>query len=229
MFYKLPAIKGLMKKAYNGGGLVVGLTETGWLYTAGGYWCICQDIENTPKEFKAAVVELAGDIPEPGSCFRAFKDGGNQFMFDQSNAYLLPNKYGDISIRGAKCEETDIVLTWYPDPVRIILPETGEPLRIIKECAYEVVSRESIDHENGETDILGPFVRLNKDPVIIWHNDDVWFMVMIIHAGEDNKKSELLHCIAGALGTTVFEPLRNTLQVEEEPEEEDVEGHSETV
>lgn len=38
-------------------------------------WCICQDINLTPKEFKAAVIKLVGDLLELGSDYRAYKDG----------------------------------------------------------------------------------------------------------------------------------------------------------
>lgn len=224
MFYNLPSIKRLMKHEYKGSGLTVGMTDNEWLYIAGSFWILCQDFKSVPKEFKAAVIELAGEFPEPGNCIRAFKDGGNQIMIEQDDFLMLPYKYTDISVRGIRCNETEIVLLWL-HPVRIIEPQLGQPLRVIREDALSVVSRDSIDHDAGETDILGPFVK-NDDPIVIWFNDSTWYGVYPINPGEDNPKADILNMIAGAFGTTAYTPRKHEI-IEEE--DENVEGHSETV
>lgn len=214
MFYKLNVAKRLMKRAYKGAGLIVGVTEQGWFYVAGTWWCICQDINLTPKEFKAAVIELVGDLPEPGSNFRAYKDGGNQYMIDQSHQFLLPRVFAEIDDgdAGNDYKETPIILEFSDHTVRVLESEQYGPIMTVQEEAIQLVDRDGIDHDAGETDIIGPAVLGSGDPRLVWHNDDTWFMAYCVAIPKaDGEDRELIEGIAGMYGTLVFEPKKNTL------------------
>ena len=173
MFYRLPIIKRRIKEAWKASNLLVGLTREGWLYTGGTYWLIVQDIKNTPKEFKAAIIELAGDLPAPGEVFRAGKDG-NQMEMENLDQYLLPQIYQAVDSTGEDYEKTDIILRWGDSDIRFMHSTEGKNAAIMSDEICSVPDPDMIDKGNGETEIIGPTRPVNGNS-FIWHNDDTWF------------------------------------------------------
>lgn len=73
MFIKTAGLKKLMKAAIKGSGVVVGYVGNTYLvYTY--YWGVSTPDVYASNKFKAAVIELIGDFPEAGECYRYRKD-----------------------------------------------------------------------------------------------------------------------------------------------------------
>lgn len=205
MFYNLRAVKRLMKAAYKGNGLIVGLSKEGWFYTSGKWWTICQDLKYTPKEFKAAVIELCGDLPAEGEAYEARKGEQNQMVMDMERYFVIPRKYKDISDYGIEYKITPIMLEISDKTIRLIDAKTGVyPLRTVREEAVRVIDEDAIDHGSGETDILGPFITDARHRGLVWHNNSTWYEIMSRLTEEDTEEEQLLNWIAGGLGTTIY-------------------------
>lgn len=99
MFFNLVILKKLMKEAYKGYGLTIARTvnETPYwgtkegIYVQGSYWEIWFELEAMPKEVKAGIIEMAGDLPEQGKPFRANKEG-NQYEIEIEEFLDLPER-----------------------------------------------------------------------------------------------------------------------------------------
>lgn len=73
MFIKTAGLKKLMRAAIKGSGVVVGYVGNTYLvYTD--YWGVSTPDVYASNKFKAAVIELIGDFPEAGECYRYRKD-----------------------------------------------------------------------------------------------------------------------------------------------------------
>ena len=171
MFYKLPVIKKMIKNAFKAQCLVVGQTREGLLYTSGSFWILAQDIKGTPKEFKAAIIELVGDLPEPGEVFRAGKDGC-QMEIEQLETYDLPKIFGDIDETGREYDKTGICFEWGDRPLRFLV--NGSDCALFQEILCDAPDPDGVDHGSGETDILGPIRPMGMESMV-WHNDDTWY------------------------------------------------------
>lgn len=85
----------MLKSAYTGAGLTVGHTpetdeeEEGY-YLSSGWWVLWFNAGMFPKEAKAAVIELCGELPAVGEVFKAEKDFGNQYEIEQKEIFNLP-------------------------------------------------------------------------------------------------------------------------------------------
>lgn len=208
MLYNLTIAKRLMKKAYKSGGLVVGITHQGWFHVSGGWWTICQDITDTPKQFKAAVIELCGDLPEKGTAYRAVKGESNQMMLDMEHLFVLPYKWKDILDSGHGYAASRIILESGEKQYRVIESNEGHPLRMVNDEAFRLVDADAVDYECGETAITGPLAKSPEDDAMIWYNNRAWFELMPVIVDEYSLSELLqtLNYIAGALGTTVYNP-----------------------
>lgn len=68
MFLKTGELKKLMKSALKSSGLTVG-NRNGYFLVSGTAWELKTEIIAASNKFKAVVMELIGDIPEPGECY----------------------------------------------------------------------------------------------------------------------------------------------------------------
>lgn len=183
MFYRLTTIKRRIKEAWKAANLLVGLTQEGWFYVGGTYWLIVQDIKNTPKEFKAAVIELAGDLPRPGEVFRAGKDG-NQMEMENLQEYLLPKIHETIGETGEEYEVTNIVMRWGDSDIRFLRSLEGTNAAIMGDELCSIPDPDAIDKGKGETEIIGP-IRPAMSRSLIWHNDDTWYAAWPVTTPDD--------------------------------------------
>ena len=74
MFITSQGFKKLINEAYKGYGLRIGNDGEGY-YISGGYWVIWIMHGWIPKKELASIIELTGEMPEPGQGFKATKEG----------------------------------------------------------------------------------------------------------------------------------------------------------
>ena len=194
MFYKINQGKKYLKEAYKGAGLVVGLTHEGILYTSGSFWLLCQDMAHTPKEYKATIIELAGELPSPGEEFRA-TENGNQIQIPNLDLYDLPAKYADIDRTGSEYEETNVYIKWPKYFIRICTSVSGTGAKLIRHDAWNMINREGIDYDSGETEIEGPLATPDERGFLIWHNDDTWLAMCPIWVAEDTDQRDEINTV----------------------------------
>ena len=78
MFTDTQILKTLIKGAWKGSGLHIEHTEGGWLAVGGLWWQFEIDDQEISNKIKAQIVELVGDLPEPGQALVYYKKGDPQ-------------------------------------------------------------------------------------------------------------------------------------------------------
>lgn len=108
MFFKTSVLKRLFKDAYKGAGLTVGhMTdpedeEVDGYYISSGWWVIWFNNWTFPKEAKAAIIELCGELPQPGEVFKAIDGAGNQYEIEQKEIFNLPAAFERAKVKFRK-------------------------------------------------------------------------------------------------------------------------------
>ena len=68
MFLKIGELKRIMKDALKSSGLIVGNTGE-WFLVYTEKWGVATELQYLSNKFKAAVIELIGDLPEEGEAY----------------------------------------------------------------------------------------------------------------------------------------------------------------
>lgn len=178
MFLKANILKRLMKDAYKKSSLVVA-DNVKTLYIAGGYWRVEINKEFVPKTILAEIIELAGELPEPGKCFTA-TSGGN--METDGGVHIITP-----SVAKESAEVTDvIILSKHKTAQRVLQnPETADIL-LVSNVYIDMIDMKSIDDKNGEYAPDG--LHYSKAAgVFVWNNA----MSFQIHTRSDDKHKHI--------------------------------------
>lgn len=180
MFFKLSVLKHMLKDAYKSSGLTVGHmaeSDTGepeGYYAASGWWVVWFNRDNMPKEVKAALVELCGDLPESGEVFKAMKDMGNQYEIEQKDIYNLPRTF-------KKCEcrfrVTRLLRQQAFDLIRFLQDEKEiQFIKAVSETCISLIDPSAVDQDNGEDMPVGPVTIDPSADFVYWGNNTCYFM-----------------------------------------------------
>lgn len=172
MFLKTAGFKRLIKEAYKGVGLSVGATDKA-IYLSGGYWIIWVRKGQIPKEKLAAIIELVGELPEPGEAYRATKDG-QQYELQWTDLY-------DAMENAKKCQyEMDITRVIIEGKVdadsRILQHSETGVIQLIDEKIIQMISNKEVDAKKGHTEVIGPVC--GRLPGVFWYNNTMALYVM---------------------------------------------------
>ncbi len=192
MFFKLSKLKQMFKAAHKGPGLTVGHmaeSETGipeGYYVSSGYWIMWFRADKMPKEAKAAVIELCGDLPVVGEVFKSRKDGGNQYEIEQKELYNLPEGFMQC---GCVFRVTKLLGQQDGRLVRF-LQQDGRAMRVtaVPEKFMEAIDTDTMDRADGESEPAGPVTNHPEAKYMYWGNDRCYFMVCTREPGTDEEK-----------------------------------------
>ncbi len=192
MFFKLSKLKKMLKDAHKGPGLTVGHmaeSETGipeGYYVSSGYWIMWFRADKMPKEAKAAVIELCGDLPVVGEVFKSRKDGGNQYEIEQKEVYNLPKGFMQC---GCVFRVTKLLGQQDSRLVRF-LQQDGRAMRVtaVSEKFMEVIDTDAMDRADREMEPAGPVTDHPEAKYMYWGNDRCYFMVCTREPGTDEEK-----------------------------------------
>ena len=146
MFVNPKELKKLMQEAYKSSNLIVGNTGESY-YLQGTYWKVLCKKSFITKTILAAIIELAGELPEEGECFCAGKDG-NQMQVN-------PMKI-DTDVEKTKVDVTRFVLLEHAAS-RMLQSDTGR-IYLINNKFINMINGKHYDYENGETEPEGPYI-----------------------------------------------------------------------
>ncbi len=178
MFLRANILKRLMKDAYKKSSLVVA-DNVKTLYIAGGYWRVEINKEFVPKTILAEIIELAGELPEPGKCFIATSDGN---LETYGGLHSITTSAAKESV-----EVTDvIILSEHKTAQRVLQnPETSDIL-LVSNVYIDMIDVKSIDDKNGEYAPDG--LHYSKEAgVFIWNNT----MKFQVHTRCDDKHKHI--------------------------------------
>lgn len=157
MFLNIKTLLRLMKTAYKGFGLNVQRFDD-TLYLGASGWEAEMPYQDAPKEIKAKIVELAGELPEDGTAATLMAAGG-QMDFPVRTIGPLTTKDKKKAFR------TDIrIRDMY---VLQLETERNRPVMLVKEPLITMAEGEP-DYNRGETGVSGPYV--DDNGIYYWTN-----------------------------------------------------------
>ena len=179
-----------MKQAFKEGGLVVGRTSPAMqddgYYISGSYWTAWIRADHVPKEIKAAVIELTGELPEKGEVYRATK-GGNQYEIEQRDIYDLPSRYEEANV---SYHITQLMIRQADKVCRFLQEVETNTITGLNETFISLIDPGEIDKENGEIGPEGPRSAKVGGPCMIWGNNIGYFGAYIRQPGDDPLQQE---------------------------------------
>lgn len=190
MFLKTGEFKKLMKNSLKRQQLKIGLMES----EMGDYYLVCSDFwglmvdeDGATNKFKAAIMELVGEIPERGRCcaYEINPDTGITYM----NTFDFPNPYQEW--KGAKdsAKETPLILSVWPHEYRVYQRESDK--------GYLAVSRAWTDHmlspkELTDTESMPGHPSLRRIgidmDILYFKNQTTIYWVCSVNPGEKSRE-----------------------------------------
>jgi len=94
MFLNISKLKSYLKKVYKGvAGIGMEHSEDGVLVVQAGRLYIEADLQKATKEFKAALIEICGEIPQAGVAREYNEDGEQETIPDAYNMHIMQHDY----------------------------------------------------------------------------------------------------------------------------------------
>lgn len=163
MLFNVRIFKKIIKEAYNARGLLIAKSGDEY-FLDGDDWKIVVKEKALAKELKAAVIELAGDLPESGEAFRATKLLDNQYEIPFSEEWRI-SRADDAVI---PVDLTDVYIKHYATLCRVV--QCREQNIIMDDSLIALVEDAKIDPRN-ESRLEGPFQIRNNGEVLYWYNN----------------------------------------------------------
>lgn len=191
MFLHMPTLKKLLKSAYSQSNLTIGRLEGGLLIECGTFMAWLE-WHSVPNKIKAALIELAGELPEEGHAFTAGKEG-NQYEIPERDAWHIHD-----GLRAA--QKRYIVTPVVLDGDYHFLQDTGSTAtKIVAQKFIDLIDPAERDYNAGEGSVAGPYSRLDSN-MIYWATD-----FCILTVCECRLYKGLSRAIQNALETINFE------------------------
>lgn len=208
MFLKTGELKKMMKAALKSGGLYVGNMNGRYLVHAN-TWGLNTEILYASNKFKAALMELIGDIPEHGEYYRYYHQNGE---VTQDSEMSYPDAYE--MWREAKDYATYVPLNY------CVWPHTFIVLQVHSDLSYKIADKfmtaDVISSKELDTTVESMPGRPNYNHgILYWKNDTTIYWVHITEAGE--KAKDILFPSMGKLD---FFQTDWRLREDNEPDEE---------
>lgn len=163
MFLNKSIFKKWLKAAYNGSGLKVGMVYDG-LVVSGSSWVSWTKRETIPNWFKAALIELTGELPQEGEMME-FKKGDNPQMVIPNTYHDLPYKFMEAKIN---LEVTPVVYGSKWNQYRLLQRKDTNEIVTLSEDMYSVIDFSSLEEESIPA---GPSSEGRECDVIYWKNE----------------------------------------------------------
>lgn len=171
MIFNKTVFKKLLKEAYKGAGLLVA-NKDGRIIIAGGWWVMTMEERVFTNDGRAALVELTGQLPVPGECWRS-TSSGNQIEMPPEYIDIDGPLYDDVTSR-QPFEKTIITMDGlYGGMIRIY--QRDKTIACINEVVDMLLDPSQVK-EGEDSNISGPYTRNTPEPTMFyWYTDDCSF------------------------------------------------------
>lgn len=199
MFFKATVLKRMLKAAYKGAGLTVGHaaeSDTGdpdGYYVSSGWWVIWFNADVMPKEAKAALIELCGDLPATGEVFRATKMG-NQYEIEQKEIYNLPAAFRKC---GCQFRVTNLLGQQDDTLIRFIQELQTQHVTAVSEIFIDLIDPLAVNYDDGEHGPLGPVATCPTAPFMYWGNNTCYLMAGIRTVNQEGEEADFWKYLEG--------------------------------
>lgn len=165
MFIDMTKFKKEAKAAYEGLGLDITHHENGIMQISGGGWMLAADARDITKKCMAALVELAGPLPEAGKGYRYIKNNEKQELPEDviGGRTLMEN-----FTKGHMVQDTRIMIQRYRTCYSIFQrTDTKEPV-LVSGNLHAMIAPEKVDTKHDE---LQPEMPVIYNHMVIYNND----------------------------------------------------------
>ncbi len=209
MFLKTAELNKMMKSALKGAGLYVGNIMGAYL-VYGSTWGLSTDTEYASNRFKAALIGLIGDIPEPGECYRYYM---KEKQVAQDRCVDYPDVHEAWKAAKDHAVGTPLNLVSWPHEFTVYQIHSDRSYVIAPRCCTkDVISAKELD--NSVESMPG---RPSYMPcTLYWKNDTTIYWVVTVGQGE-RARDVLFPALSG------LDFFREDWLLEEEVEETDTE------
>lgn len=168
MIFNKTVFKKLLKTAYKSSGLMVA-NNSGRIIIAGSWWVMAMEEKVFTNEGRAALVELTGQLPVPGECWKS-TSAGNQMMMPLE-FMNIDEKIEEIS-ENEPFSKTDIIL----DTLRERrLYKRGNTVVCINEIVQTLLDPDTVCDEEDDY-IQGAYAENVEDPLFLyWKTNECSF------------------------------------------------------
>lgn len=190
VFFKKTVLKRMLKSAYTGAGLIVGQMESedgvAGYYVSSGWWVIWFNAETFPKEAKAAIIELCGELPGLKVVFKAIKDYGNQYEIEQKEIFDVRAAFTKSNF---EYRVTDIMMTGKYGDLRMLQAESTGKVQAVSEVFLDLIDTKHLDEDGGEIPPIGPYTLDENSPFLYWGTNHCYLMACVTTLGGDKEKA----------------------------------------
>ena len=181
MFINTAKFKKIITSAFKVHQLIVGATEEKYFFSDG-TWIISVYSGMLPNKEKAAVIELIGELPDPGRVMKTGKDMPAQ--------YMLMDDVWDIEETFTKCRyDMTVTSSLYQtsfNTFRVIQNRKDQKCFFVNDYFIDMFDKGSYTDDDNEP--AGPKT-LNDGPgPLYWRNSTMTLAVYPISVNEDNKE-----------------------------------------
>lgn len=142
MFLHINNFKKQIKKAYKTGLKIGNLNDE--LIISSGFWAVAIDNAQIPNKIKAVIVELMGELPEPGFLFEISKDAPMCQIVKEYKS--VEETLKEVKKANEKLIITPVIIKSGKD-VRLFQTIKGEVYGIPEE-QYQMIDKTAIDYDN---------------------------------------------------------------------------------
>lgn len=168
MIFNKTVFKKLLKTAYKRCGLMVA-NNSGRIIIAGSWWVMAMEEKVFTKEGRAALVELTGQLPVPGECWKS-TSAGNQIMMPLE-FMNIDEKIEEI-MKNEPFHRTDIILDAQGEKR---LYKRGNTVVCMNEIVQTLLDPEAVCNEEDDY-IRGAYAENVEDPIFLyWKTNECSF------------------------------------------------------
>lgn len=191
MFFKVNKLEKLLNNTWKNAGIIVGHIshdgKSGAYVLIGTSWKMWIRDNRIPKELKAAVIKLCGDLPELGETFKSMKDAGNQYELEITMENIPQSFY--------KCDtELEIShILWQWNGLKRVLQSDNQQIVLLSEFVFELIDPKAVDRDAGEWEPEGPAMEQKNPQYVYWGNEECIFGAARNYPYEDVQKEFFEH------------------------------------
>ncbi len=169
MFTKSGELKKIMKASLKSCGLIVGNIQEHYLVCSD-RWGLYVEQAFATNKFKAAIMELIGDLPERGECYRYTVETKKEIRIEPVTDWLDP--YGEWKRAKGYAMHTPLILFAFPREYILCQMDDLSFLAVRRDLTSAVISASELDekteHMPGRPSILGSSVLYYKNETMIY-------------------------------------------------------------
>lgn len=186
MFFKMSKLEKLLKNTWKNAGIIVGHVpyddKSGAYVLIGTSWKLWIRDSRMPKELKAAVIKLCGDLPELGEVFKAAYDMENQYELD----FTLENIPESFHKCNTTLEKSHILWDWYH--LKRVLQSEDQKIVLLSEFVFDLIDLKAIDRDSGEWEPDGPVIDQKNPHYVYWGNGECIFKALRDYPNVEEEK-----------------------------------------